>query len=99
MDTRKEKFPYGIPGHNLSEIEREIPIEEPPVWPVNDKLKIIGKRRKSIGASLWKMALVSLSACSIKIARLIGRYGTRVSKIFIGDCLRGHWPIPDWESF
>ncbi len=50
MDTRKEKFPYGIPGHNLSEIEREIPIEEPPVWPINDKLKIIGKRVTRIDA-------------------------------------------------
>ena len=50
MDTRKEKLPYGIPGHNLSEIEREIPIEEPPVWPVNDKLKIIGKRVTRIDA-------------------------------------------------
>src|SRR5690606_12216058 len=42
--------PYGIPGHNLSEIEREIPIEEPPVWPVNDKLKLIGKRVTRIDA-------------------------------------------------
>ncbi|MFK7971387.1 MAG: xanthine dehydrogenase family protein molybdopterin-binding subunit [Bacteroidia bacterium] len=50
MDTRKEKFPFGIPGHNLSEIEREIPIEEPPVWPVNDDLKIIGKRVTRIDA-------------------------------------------------
>lgn len=50
MDTRKEKFPYGIPGHNLSEIEREIPVEEPPVWPVNDKLKLIGKRVTRIDA-------------------------------------------------
>ncbi len=50
MDTRKEKFPYGIPGHNLSEIEREIPIEEPQAWPVNDKLKIIGKRVNRIDA-------------------------------------------------
>ncbi|MEP0134331.1 MAG: xanthine dehydrogenase family protein molybdopterin-binding subunit [Eudoraea sp.] len=50
MDTRKEKFPYGIPGHNLSEIERDIPIEEPPVWPVNDELKVIGKRVTRIDA-------------------------------------------------
>lgn len=50
MDTRKEKLPFGIPGHNLSEIEREIPIEEPPVWPVNDELKIVGKRVKRIDA-------------------------------------------------
>ena len=50
MDTRKEKFPHGIPGHNLSEIEREIPIGEPPAWPVNEKLKKIGKRVKRIDA-------------------------------------------------
>ncbi|EAR02509.1 xanthine dehydrogenase family protein molybdopterin-binding subunit [Maribacter sp. HTCC2170] len=50
MDTRKEKFPHGIPGHNLSQIEREIPNEEPPAWPINDKLKIIGKRVKRIDA-------------------------------------------------
>ena len=50
MDTRKEKFPHGIPGHNLGKIEREIPIEEPPVWPINDELKIIGKRVTRIDA-------------------------------------------------
>ena len=50
MDTRKEKFPHGIPGHNLGEIEREIPINEPPAWPVNEKLKTIGKRVKRIDA-------------------------------------------------
>lgn len=50
MDTRKDIFPYGIPGHNLSEIEREIPKEEPPVWPVNEKLKKIGKRVRRIDA-------------------------------------------------
>jgi len=50
MDTRKEKLPHGIPGHNLGEIERDIPIGEPPVWPINDKLKIIGKRVERIDA-------------------------------------------------
>lgn len=44
MDKRKEIFPHGIPGHNLGEIEREIPNDEPPAWPVNDKLKVVGKR-------------------------------------------------------
>ena len=50
MDTRKEKFPYGIPGHNLSEIEREIPNDEPPAWPINDQLKEVGKRVKRYDA-------------------------------------------------
>ncbi|WP_299529930.1 xanthine dehydrogenase family protein molybdopterin-binding subunit [Ulvibacterium sp.] len=50
MDTRKEKFPYGIPGHNLNQVEREIPVEEPPAWPINDELKLIGKRVTRIDA-------------------------------------------------
>ena len=50
MDTRKEKFPYGIPDHNLTEIEREIPADEPPAWPVNDQLQEVGKRRIRVDA-------------------------------------------------
>ena len=50
MEKRKEIFPYGIPGHNLSEIEREIPNDEPPAWPVNEELKEVGKRVKRIDA-------------------------------------------------
>ncbi|MCA0933892.1 xanthine dehydrogenase family protein molybdopterin-binding subunit [Lutimonas saemankumensis] len=50
MDTRKEKLPHGIPGHNLSEIERDIPVNEPPAWPVNKDLKHIGKRVARIDA-------------------------------------------------
>lgn len=50
MDTRKEKFPFGIPGHNLGEIEREIPNTEPPAWPVNDELKVVGKRVRRVDA-------------------------------------------------
>lgn len=52
MKTRKEKFPYGIPGVNLTEIEREVPTTEPPAWPINDKLKIVGKSTKRIDAIL-----------------------------------------------
>ena len=50
MDTRKEKLPFGIPGHNLGHVERDIPNEEPPAWPVNDELKHIGKRVTRIDA-------------------------------------------------
>ncbi len=46
METKKLKFPFGIPGHNLSEVERDIPANEPSAWPINDKLKYIGKRIK-----------------------------------------------------
>lgn len=37
-------MPYGIPGHNLSKIEREVPASEPPAWPVNTELRHVGKR-------------------------------------------------------
>ena len=50
MDKKKIKFPYGIPGHNLSEVEREIPADEPPAWPVNEKLKYVGKPVKRYDA-------------------------------------------------
>jgi xanthine dehydrogenase YagR molybdenum-binding subunit len=50
MDTKKIKLPYGIPGHNLGEIEREVPVTEPPAWPVNEQLKHVGKRVKRYDA-------------------------------------------------
>ncbi len=40
---RTEKFPFGIASVGLSEIERQIPDDEPPPLPVNDKLRLIGK--------------------------------------------------------
>jgi len=50
MDTKKIKLPHGIPGHNLGEIEREVPVSEPSAWPINEKLKHVGKRVKRYDA-------------------------------------------------
>ncbi|MEK6782228.1 MAG: xanthine dehydrogenase family protein molybdopterin-binding subunit [Bacteroidota bacterium] len=50
MDTKKIKLPFGIPGHNLGEIEREVPVTEPPAWPINEKLKHVGKPIKRYDA-------------------------------------------------
>ncbi|MDH5604187.1 MAG: molybdopterin-dependent oxidoreductase, partial [Cyclobacteriaceae bacterium] len=50
METKKIKMPYGIPGHTLKEIEREVPVDEPAAWPVNDKLKYVGKSVKRFDA-------------------------------------------------
>ena len=47
---KKEKLPYGVPGYNLSEIERRIPDDEPPALAVNSKLKVVGKRVKRTDA-------------------------------------------------
>ncbi len=43
MATKNEKFPVGIPDHNLTEVERAIPDSEPSAWPINAKLKYVGK--------------------------------------------------------
>jgi xanthine dehydrogenase YagR molybdenum-binding subunit len=50
MEKKKLILPHGIPGHNLGEIEREVPASEPPAWPINDKLKEVGKPVKRYDA-------------------------------------------------
>ncbi len=50
METKKIKLPFGIPDHNLTEIEREIPTDEPNAWPTNEKLKHVGKRVNRLDA-------------------------------------------------
>ncbi len=43
-------MPYGIPGDKITEVEREVPYNEPEAWPVNEKLKHVGKRVKRYDA-------------------------------------------------
>ena len=40
---RAEKFPLGITGVSVGEIERRVPVDEPPALPVNAQLSVIGK--------------------------------------------------------
>jgi xanthine dehydrogenase YagR molybdenum-binding subunit len=42
--TRTERLPSGIVGAIMTEVERQIPLDEPPPLPVNAKLSVIGKR-------------------------------------------------------
>jgi xanthine dehydrogenase YagR molybdenum-binding subunit len=42
-DPRVEKFPYGIAGAGLGEVNRQIPADEPPPLPPNNELAVIGK--------------------------------------------------------
>ena len=48
--TKMQSFPVGVPGETLTTVEREIPADEPPTLPVNDKLKVIGKSVPRIDA-------------------------------------------------
>ena len=56
--TRTEKFPSGILSVGLGEVERQVPLDEPPPLPPNAALTLIGKsvprqngRAKVTGAS------------------------------------------------
>ncbi|MEJ2379463.1 MAG: hypothetical protein P8Y71_30125, partial [Pseudolabrys sp.] len=49
-ETRTQKYPVGIAGVALGEIERRVPESEAPPLPVNDKLKYIGKPVPRINA-------------------------------------------------
>jgi xanthine dehydrogenase YagR molybdenum-binding subunit len=51
MDTKKITLPKGIPGHNLGQVEREVPVSEADAWPVNDELKHVGKPVKRYDAA------------------------------------------------
>ncbi|MCB9272828.1 MAG: xanthine dehydrogenase family protein molybdopterin-binding subunit [Lewinellaceae bacterium] len=50
LETQKLKLPFGIPGHNLTEIEREAAADEPPALPINEKLSVVGQRVKRVDA-------------------------------------------------
>ena len=41
--TRRDKFPSGIAGVSVGEIERQVPAGEAPPLPMNDRLAVIGK--------------------------------------------------------
>jgi len=58
--TRAETFPYGIASVGLGEVQRQIPVDEPPPLPPNAALTVIGKstprhngRAKVTGATLF----------------------------------------------
>lgn len=43
VKTRTASFIYGIPQLGLTEVERQVPAEEPPALPVNADLKYVGR--------------------------------------------------------
>jgi xanthine dehydrogenase YagR molybdenum-binding subunit len=44
--TKKITMPYGVPGHDLTEVEREVAADEPPALPINEDLTVVGKRTR-----------------------------------------------------
>jgi xanthine dehydrogenase YagR molybdenum-binding subunit len=50
--TRKVRLASGIVGARMEEVEREIPLDEPPPLPVNEQLATIGKRTPRLDGRL-----------------------------------------------
>jgi len=42
-DKKTVTMPVGVPGYTLRDEQREVPVTEPPVWPINKDLKYVGK--------------------------------------------------------
>ncbi|MGH9587338.1 MAG: xanthine dehydrogenase family protein molybdopterin-binding subunit, partial [Acidobacteriaceae bacterium] len=42
-DKKTVEMPVGVPGYTLRDEQREVPVTEPPVWPINKDLKYVGK--------------------------------------------------------
>jgi xanthine dehydrogenase YagR molybdenum-binding subunit len=37
------QMPVGVPGYTLADESRDVPVSEPPVWPINKDLKYVGQ--------------------------------------------------------
>src|ERR1043166_251312 len=51
-DTKKEPFPVGIAGVSIQEVDREVAANDPPAWPINEKLNVVGKPATRIDGKL-----------------------------------------------
>jgi xanthine dehydrogenase YagR molybdenum-binding subunit len=46
--TKTQTYPGGIPGVKMEDVQREVPVGEPPPLPINEKLKVIGKPTRRV---------------------------------------------------
>ncbi len=42
-EKKSMSVPVGVPGYTLHDEQRDVPVAEPPVWPINKDLKYVGK--------------------------------------------------------
>ena len=50
--TRAQAMPVGIPGVNLSTVTRNVPADEPPAWPLNRELRVVGRPTRRLDGAL-----------------------------------------------
>ena len=68
--TRRDKFPSGIAGVSVGEIERDVPVGEAPPLPPNDQLRVIGKPVPRINARA-KVTGAARFTVDIKLAGML----------------------------
>src|ERR1017187_10300312 len=67
---RQEKYPSGIAGVSVGEIERQVPAGEAPPLPTNDRLNVIGKPVPRINARA-KVTGAARFTVDIKLAGML----------------------------
>lgn len=73
--TKTIKVPIGFYGINIAEVEREVPIDEPPPLPVNAELNVIGKPTRRLDGHL-KVTGAARYTADIQLAGML--YGRMV---------------------
>jgi xanthine dehydrogenase YagR molybdenum-binding subunit len=92
--TRAEKFPSGIASVGLGEVERQVPLDEPPPLPPNAELAVIGKstprqngRAKVTGATRFTVDVTLPGMLHGRILRASLPHA-EISAIDLADALR-----------
>lgn len=47
-EKKTVSMPVGVPGYTLRDEQREVPVSEPPTWPINKDLKYVGKSHERL---------------------------------------------------
>jgi xanthine dehydrogenase YagR molybdenum-binding subunit len=94
LNTKKLKLPFGVPGHNLTEVEREVSADEPPALAVNEQLDVVGKRTRRIDA-VYKVTGAAKYTADIQLpGMLYGKFlgspypNARIKSIDISEARR-----------
>lgn len=77
--TKKMKMPYGTPGVDLKEVEREVSVDEADPLPVNEKLQVLGKRTKRTDA-IYKVTGAAKYTADIQLPGML--YGKFVRSTY-----------------
>ena len=77
--TKKMKMPYGTPGVDLKEVEREVSVDEADPLPINEKLQVLGKRTKRTDA-IYKVTGAAKYTADIQLPGML--YGKFVRSTY-----------------